>query len=250
MGEIATTNAGSVAAAAVLAAFTAAVLVPSFNFVVWEPKVVWLELVAAPVGRGRDAAEMGMVLFGLTATTRAGSVAAAAVEAALTAAVFVPSLTLVVWLPRVVWFAEVAAPVGRGREAAETARVPVPALAVTVPLTGWVTAEPSTFHAVVFAVLPGCTVQVPPWFAVTVPETVVVPTGVAFTLKAVLSLAMATRTAPVFVPLPVAAATPATWARFTLWFAAMLTVPETGTGVARSWASVRPEVAGPVVADT
>ena len=58
--------------------------------------------------------------------------------------------------------------------------VPVPAFAVTVPLTGWVTALPSTFraldavtvavfppaemlksHGVVFAVFPGWTVQVP-----------------------------------------------------------------------------------------
>src|SRR6202142_3611039 len=78
------------------------------------------------------------VLFGLTATTSAGSVAAAAVLAAFTAAVFVPSFTLVVWLPRVVWFAEVAAPEGRGRDAAETAMVPVPAFAVTVPEPGTV----------------------------------------------------------------------------------------------------------------
>jgi hypothetical protein len=37
----------------------------------------------------------------------------------------------------VVWFAEVAAPEGRGREAADT---------------GWVTAEPSTFRAVIEAI--------------------------------------------------------------------------------------------------
>ena len=30
-------------------------------------------------------------------------------------------------------------------------------------------------HGVVFCVLPGCTVHVPPWFAVTVPDTVNVP---------------------------------------------------------------------------
>src|SRR6266436_2275869 len=52
------------------------------------------------------------------------------------------------------------------------------ALTVTVPLTGWVacqnvpetgcvTADPSTFQAVVLAVLPGCTVQVPDCVAVT-----------------------------------------------------------------------------------
>jgi hypothetical protein len=80
------------------------------------------------------------VLLGEIATTSAGSVAAAAVLAALTAAVLVPSFTFVVWEPMVVWFAEVAAPVGRGKEAAET---------------GCVTALPSTFQAVVLAVFPG-----------------------------------------------------------------------------------------------
>jgi hypothetical protein len=63
-------------------------------------------------------------------------------------------------VPKAGCLALVEAPVGRGRAAAETARVPVPALAVTVPetvtvpdtptvpLTGWVTADPSTFRAV------------------------------------------------------------------------------------------------------
>jgi hypothetical protein len=108
------------------------------TFVVWEPSVVWLADVAkAEVLRFVPAfAVTEIVLLGEMATTRAGSVATAAVDAALTAAVFVPSFTLVVWLPRVVWFAEVAAPDGRGRVAADTAMVPVPALAVTVPDTG------------------------------------------------------------------------------------------------------------------
>src|SRR3990167_8018693 len=44
----------------------------------------------------------------------------------------------------------------------------VPASAVTVPLTGCVTALPSTFHAVVLAVFPGCTVHVPDCVAATV----------------------------------------------------------------------------------
>ena len=60
---------------------------------------------------------------GLRATTSAGSVVADCVEAAFTAAVFVPSLTLVVWFPSVVWFAAVAAPVGSGSDAADTATV-------------------------------------------------------------------------------------------------------------------------------
>jgi hypothetical protein len=47
----------------------------------------------------------------------------------------------------------------------------VPMLAVTVPLTGCVTAEPSTFQAVVLAVFPGCTVHVPLSVAATVPLT-------------------------------------------------------------------------------
>ena len=91
--------------------------------------------------------------------------------------------------------------------------------------------------------LPGCTVQVPDWVAATVPETAVVPTAVAFTEKAVLSLAMATRWTPVpAMPLPMVVATPFIWATFTLWLAAIVavTVPEIGTGEARSWVSVRP----------
>jgi hypothetical protein len=59
--------------------------------------VVCRALVDAPEGNPTV-----RVLFGLTATTRAGSVAVAAVLAALTAAVFVPSLIFVVWLPTVV----------------------------------------------------------------------------------------------------------------------------------------------------
>jgi hypothetical protein len=50
--------------------------------------------VAAPVGRGRDAAETGTVLLGLIATTSAESTANAAVEAALTVALFVPSVIM------------------------------------------------------------------------------------------------------------------------------------------------------------
>jgi hypothetical protein len=91
-GLIATTSAGSVAITAVLAAFTAAVFVPSLILLVCEPNVVWFAAVAAPDGRGREAAETGTVLLGLIATTRAGSVAIAAVLAAFTAAVFVPSV--------------------------------------------------------------------------------------------------------------------------------------------------------------
>jgi hypothetical protein len=87
------------------------------------PNVVWFAEVAAPVGNGSDAAETGTVLLGLTATTKAVSVATAAVEAALMVPERVPSLSWVVWVPTVVWFAEVAAPVGRGRLAALTATV-------------------------------------------------------------------------------------------------------------------------------
>jgi hypothetical protein len=98
--------------------------------------------VAAPAGRGRDAAETATVaatdtgtvaametgsvgVLGETATTIAGSVATGAVEAALTATVLVPSLTLVVWLPRVVWLADVEAPVGSAIDATETGSVGV-----------------------------------------------------------------------------------------------------------------------------
>jgi hypothetical protein len=82
--------------------------------VVCVPSVVWFAEVAAPAGRGRDTAETGCVagkfvtltgsvgVLGETATTRAVSVAIGAVEAAFTAAVFVPSLILVVCDPKVV----------------------------------------------------------------------------------------------------------------------------------------------------
>jgi hypothetical protein len=94
---------------------------------------------------GTDVVVMGV--FGLMDTTSAGSAATAAVEAALTAAVFVPSFIFVVWLPRVVWFAAVDAPVGSGRLAAEI---------------GCVTADPSTLRA-----LPAVTVaEFPPWLIV------------------------------------------------------------------------------------
>jgi hypothetical protein len=68
-----------------------------------ELPVVCSADVAAPEGSGRDAAETGKVgVFGETDTTRAGSVATGAVEAAFTAAVLVPSLIFEVCDPRVV----------------------------------------------------------------------------------------------------------------------------------------------------
>jgi hypothetical protein len=71
------------------------------------------------VGRGNDVADTGRVgVFGDTATTRAVSVATGAVLAALMVAEWVPSFSSVVCVPRVVWLAEVAAPVGSGRDAA------------------------------------------------------------------------------------------------------------------------------------
>jgi hypothetical protein len=80
-----------------------------------------------------------MELLGLIATTKAGSEATAAVLAALTAAVLVPSLIFVVWLPTVVWFAEVDAPVGSALDvivvlAKEVVTVPV--IVVEVSVTG------------------------------------------------------------------------------------------------------------------
>jgi hypothetical protein len=46
--------------------------------------VAWLAAVAAPVGKGKEAAETGRVgVFGETATTSAVSVATGAVDAAL-----------------------------------------------------------------------------------------------------------------------------------------------------------------------
>ena len=114
-------------------------------------------------------------LLGEMATTSAGSVATAAVEAGFTAAVLVPSLIFVVWLPRVVWFAAVLAPVGRetvpetfvtfhvpdcvaatvpvtvafkfAAVGCATVKEPVPAFAVTVPLTGCVVALESVRNA-------------------------------------------------------------------------------------------------------
>jgi hypothetical protein len=62
-------------------------------------------------------------LFGEMATTRAVSVATAAVEAALIVAAWVPSLSCVVCVPMVIWFDAVAAPVGSGRDAADTGTV-------------------------------------------------------------------------------------------------------------------------------
>jgi hypothetical protein len=44
----------------------------------------------------------------------------------------------------VLWRALVDAPVGSGKDAALTAKVPVPALAVTVPDTGWVAGKLDT----------------------------------------------------------------------------------------------------------
>src|SRR5262249_17412418 len=104
-----TTSALSAATAAVLAALTATgPVVPSLicsnraratvspaGDTLPEPSttwvfcdaLVWFAEVAAPFGRTG-------VLFGLTATTKAGPVATAAVEAAFTAAVFVPSVAL------------------------------------------------------------------------------------------------------------------------------------------------------------
>jgi hypothetical protein len=52
--------------------------------------------VAAPEGKGKDAAETGTVLFGLTATTIAVSVAVAEVDAAFIVAVRAPSFSIVV----------------------------------------------------------------------------------------------------------------------------------------------------------
>jgi hypothetical protein len=62
------------------------------------------------------------MLFGLIATTKAGSAATAAVLAALTDALFVPSVTLVLWVPPV-------SVVSRAKP------LVVPILAVTVPST-------------------------------------------------------------------------------------------------------------------
>ena len=87
-----------------------------------------------PVALPLDVWETGTVLLGLIATTNAGSAATAAVLAALRAAVVVPLPIAVNCVPPVK-IAFVAAPVGRGRAAALIAKVPVPALAVTVPAT-------------------------------------------------------------------------------------------------------------------
>ena len=157
--------------------------VPSLTLVVWFPSVVWFAAVAAPVGSGSDAADTATVLFGETATTSAGSVAIAAVDAAFTAAVFVPSLTLVVWFPSVVWFAAVAAPVGSGSDAADTGCVVVPVGSIrtgcaAVPKT-FVPSVISTGHA------PASAAAVP-WLLVILPVTAsdarVEPPGVITTL--------------------------------------------------------------------
>jgi hypothetical protein len=68
-----------------------------------EFPVVCRAEVAAPEGRGRDAADTGRVgVLGDTATTKAVSVATGAVDAALIVAEWVPSLISVVWAPSVV----------------------------------------------------------------------------------------------------------------------------------------------------
>jgi hypothetical protein len=99
--------------------------------------VVWFEAVAAPLGSGRDAAETGCVACQNVPLT--GCVTA--LPSTLSAVMLVAPCTVrtslegVPAVPSAGCFADVAAPDGRGSEAAETANVPVPAFAVTVPET-------------------------------------------------------------------------------------------------------------------